>query len=149
MGKIATEQEAYSIGKVGTPVTNKCCTKARAEALGCAVSGSYQNNQLVQTDNVSKKPSPKVKINITGITKNIQAGIMIRFSIAYTSNTTGDTWRHNGNMSTTYTGSRNVNKGETYTLSNSSTTYGYIEVSPQSFKANNDNEITIEITVYL
>lgn len=48
MGKIATEQEAYNIGKLGTPVTNKCCTKSRAEMLGCRVSGTYRNYQLVQ-----------------------------------------------------------------------------------------------------
>lgn len=54
MGKIATEQEAYSIGNVGTPMGNKCCTKARAEALGCKVSGTYLTNQLVQKEHLSK-----------------------------------------------------------------------------------------------
>ena len=48
MSKIALETEAYSIGGEGTPAANKCCTKSRAEALGCNVSGSYANNQLVQ-----------------------------------------------------------------------------------------------------
>lgn len=55
MGKIATETEAYNIGKIGSPVTNKCCTKSRAEALGCAVSGSYVTNRLVQKDDLSRK----------------------------------------------------------------------------------------------
>lgn len=54
MGKIATEQEAYNIGSVGTPISNKCCTKARAEALGCTISGSYLSNQLVKLDDLSK-----------------------------------------------------------------------------------------------
>ena len=55
MGKIATEQEAYNIGKLGTPVTNRCCTKSRAQALGCIVSGSYRNyNQLVQQSDLSE-----------------------------------------------------------------------------------------------
>lgn len=48
MGKIATEQEAYSIGKKGTPAGNKLCTKSRVSVLGCKVKGSYQDNQCVQ-----------------------------------------------------------------------------------------------------
>ena len=71
MGKIATEQEAYSIGKVGTPVTNKCCTKARAEALGCAVSGSYTSNKLVQKTDLSQaKVSYKFEATI-GINNSV------------------------------------------------------------------------------
>ena len=54
MGKIATEQEAYNIGNSGSPVTNKGCTKSRAEALGCDVSGNYANNQLVQLSDLSR-----------------------------------------------------------------------------------------------
>ena len=54
MSKIATEQEAYNIGKLGTPVTNKCCTKERAEELGCKVNGSYSSNQLVQLSDLTK-----------------------------------------------------------------------------------------------
>lgn len=53
MGKIATEQEAYNIGKQGTPHGNKCCTKARVETLGCKVSESYASNQLVQLEDLS------------------------------------------------------------------------------------------------
>lgn len=33
MGKIATKQEVYNVGQTGTPITNKCCTKQRMEAL--------------------------------------------------------------------------------------------------------------------
>lgn len=53
MGKIATEQEAYEIGQQGIPIANKCCTKSRAEALGCEVSGAYLSNQLVQQSHLS------------------------------------------------------------------------------------------------
>lgn len=54
MGKIATEQEAYGIGGKGTPVANKCCTRSRAIALGCKVSGNYSLLQLVQLSDLSK-----------------------------------------------------------------------------------------------
>lgn len=54
--KIATESEAKSIGGSSSSVTaNKCCTKARAQALGCNVSGTYDSNQLVPKDHLSKK----------------------------------------------------------------------------------------------
>lgn len=43
MGKIATESYAASIGGGSTSTGNKCCTKSRAEALGCKVSGSYKS----------------------------------------------------------------------------------------------------------
>lgn len=52
MGKIATENEAASIGN-GLSASNKCCTKTRAEELGCSVSGTYTSNQLVQKDDLS------------------------------------------------------------------------------------------------
>lgn len=48
MGKIATEQEAFEIGGQGTPTFSKCCTKTRAEALGCRVNDTVQDNKLVQ-----------------------------------------------------------------------------------------------------
>lgn len=54
MGKIATEQEAYNIGKKGTPQSNKCCTKSRALDLGCQVKGNYSSSQLVQFSDLSK-----------------------------------------------------------------------------------------------
>ncbi len=54
MGKVAIEQEAYNIGRKGTPTSKKCCTKERAEALGCEVSNGYKSNQLVQLTNLSK-----------------------------------------------------------------------------------------------
>lgn len=59
MGKIATEVYAYGIGGKGTPTYDgnsnpKCCTKTRAEKLGCNVSGTYLTNQLVQETSLSK-----------------------------------------------------------------------------------------------
>lgn len=55
MSKIATEQEAYNIGRTGTPVSNKCCTKVRAEALGCTINGSYSSNQLVKLNDLYRQ----------------------------------------------------------------------------------------------
>ena len=43
MGKIATEEYAANIGKETTSNPNKCCTKTRAEALGCTFSISRRN----------------------------------------------------------------------------------------------------------
>jgi len=55
MGVIATEQQAASIGG-GSPYTNNlCATKSRAETLGCAISASYSNNQLVELKHLSTK----------------------------------------------------------------------------------------------
>lgn len=54
--KIALESEAKAIGgSTSSVTTNKCCTKARAQALGCNVSGTYDSNQLVPKDHLSKK----------------------------------------------------------------------------------------------
>lgn len=54
--KIATEQEAYSIGGKGTPVTNKMVTEVRAEALGCKILGdrTQTGNKLVVKVNLAK-----------------------------------------------------------------------------------------------
>lgn len=65
MGKIVTEQEAYNIGdSKGTPIPNKGCTKARAEALGCAVSGVYTSNKLVQATNLFVVRKVPILINM-------------------------------------------------------------------------------------
>ena len=52
MGKIATEQEAYNIGKRGIPRINEPCTKARARELGCAIKPgySYAGNEPVELE---------------------------------------------------------------------------------------------------
>ena len=44
---IATEGYAQSIGKIHTSTPNLCCTKSRAEDVGCTVKDNYANNQLV------------------------------------------------------------------------------------------------------
>lgn len=57
MSKIATEQDVYNVGKQGTPVANKCCTKQRMEALGCkGINGveNYASNRLVPEGNYTK-----------------------------------------------------------------------------------------------
>ena len=67
MGKIATESYAASKGGGSTSTGNKCCTKSRAEALGCTVNGSYSTNQLVQeTDLSAGKVTLKVTMNGLG-----------------------------------------------------------------------------------
>ena len=52
MGKIATEQEAYNVGKRGIPRINEPCTKARARELGCAIKPgySYAGNEPVELE---------------------------------------------------------------------------------------------------
>ena len=68
MGKIATESYAASIGGGSTSTGNKCCTKSRAEALGCVVSGSYASNQLVQESDLSRKSySRRVEVIVNKI----------------------------------------------------------------------------------
>ena len=49
MAKILTESEVAAIGGTSTSYSNRCCTKARAEALGCTVTApsSAANNQLI------------------------------------------------------------------------------------------------------
>lgn len=54
MGKIALEEEAYNIGNKGMPINGKCCTKSRAEILGCNVKDIYSANQLVQLSSLIK-----------------------------------------------------------------------------------------------
>lgn len=56
MGKIATEEYAANIGKETTSNPNKCCTKTRAEALGCTFNTgySYENNQLVEESSLKR-----------------------------------------------------------------------------------------------
>ena len=62
MGKIATERDAYEIGGIGTVTEwGKCCTRTRAEQLGCEVTNDYDNNQLVQIDDLSL---PEIEIPI-------------------------------------------------------------------------------------
>lgn len=53
--KIATEAYAWSIGRKNIPYTSILgCTRSRAIALGCNVSGNYTYNQLVCEKDLSK-----------------------------------------------------------------------------------------------
>lgn len=54
MGKIATEQEAYGIGQIGTPESLRLVTKSRAIDLGCSVIGDYEYNKCVQYEDLKK-----------------------------------------------------------------------------------------------
>lgn len=60
MGKltnqIATEQEAWIVGGSGSIgiTENMCVIKSRANELGCNVSGTYEENQLVMYSDLSK-----------------------------------------------------------------------------------------------
>ena len=55
MGVIATEGQAQAITNCSgiSFVSNRCCTKSKAEELYCVVSGSYASNQLVQLSDLS------------------------------------------------------------------------------------------------
>lgn len=57
--QIATESNAYAVGKNSgvTIQDSKGCTKSRAVTLGCKVSGSYSDNQLVKYSDLSKSES--------------------------------------------------------------------------------------------
>lgn len=61
MGKIATEGFASALGGKSTTTPNKCCTKSRAEELGCIVNGNYSSNQLVQESDLKKYVSYSLK----------------------------------------------------------------------------------------
>ena len=52
--RIASETYAGNIGGVYGAVSGKCCTKTRAETLGCKVSGSYAAKRLVPRTALSK-----------------------------------------------------------------------------------------------
>lgn len=73
--KIALESEAKSIGGSSLSViTNKMCTKARAEALGCKITGSYASNQLVAKDDLSKKTVSLGIATVTGSARRTSTG---------------------------------------------------------------------------
>lgn len=64
MGKIATEQDVYNVGKKGTPTANKCCTKERVTALGCTLTQSRNAHQLVM-EGTYKKSTTDIYCNVT------------------------------------------------------------------------------------
>lgn len=69
MGKIATEQEAYGIGQIGTPETNRLATKARAVDLGCTVIGDYEFNKCVQYEDLKNVVIP-LELNYVNLIEN-------------------------------------------------------------------------------
>lgn len=73
--KIALESEAKIIGGSSLSVTtNKMCTKARAEELGCKVTGSYASNQLVAKDDLSKNTVSLGIATVTGSARRTSTG---------------------------------------------------------------------------
>ena len=69
---IATEGEAQNKGNwypdqpyPDSSVKNKCCTKSMAILYGCAVSGNYEDNQLVKYSDLSPKPNTYFRCKIT------------------------------------------------------------------------------------
>ena len=62
--RIATELEAYNIGGKDIPVTNRMVTKVRAEVLGCSVSISATENQLVPASSLSRTRISLGKLDI-------------------------------------------------------------------------------------
>lgn len=92
--KIATELEASQVGGalVVLEEPNKCCTKARADILGCNVLAGYQSNQLVPRNALSKKiqnsefylgivPSDSTRIAVY-CTKTPGTNVTVRISLA-------------------------------------------------------------------
>lgn len=67
MGKIATEQEAYNIGKTGIPRIDEPCTRARARELGCAIKPgySYAGNEPVELEALCKDTRAGLAWNTT------------------------------------------------------------------------------------
>lgn len=145
MGKIATEQEAYNIAGKGMSTTSAiCCTKKRAVSIGCEVGGSYTDNQLVQTSDLSKAVE-KVNINYSIYFNAIPVGTLVRFSLVYKS-TSGDVVRRGGSSSgATITGVFECNKGEVYNLdSGSYTSYGNLQATSR-FTASQGNVVVCNI----
>ena len=71
MGRIATEQEVAFIVNNDDFELNKCCTYDRCVEMGCDTHGSYENNQLVQIEDVYSTQADYRCINVWGIKDNI------------------------------------------------------------------------------
>lgn len=91
MGKIATESEAAQKGG-GSSLSNKCCTKERAESLGCKVNGIYSsNNQLVELDKLSPdKQVVGITCNSNPFTQGYEIKYILSESIDYDITVTTD-----------------------------------------------------------
>ena len=126
--KIATESEAKSIGGSSSSVTaNKCCTKARAQALGCNVSGTYDSNQLVPKDHLSK-PITRYTITFKTLSSSASFYLFSTSSIPVSNGNMYFAYVAVGNKATaTHTGSLKVNNpsvaGGVTTVKTGSTIY--------------------------
>lgn len=131
---IATEGEAKSkLGYSGTVDTNKCCTKARAIAMGADSSrlGNYSNNQLVKYSDIVLN-SILVEFFISKSTKRYYAqadGYSLDATLTY---------YLEDNDNSNYDGNYNV----VFDSSDTSNTYTYPGTYPVAC-----NLITTEVTV--
>ena len=106
MGKIALETEVFAIGGKGSPVSNKCCTKARAEALGCKIKSgySYASNQLIEQGSYEKAITMYKGISLeVGI--GTPPSIVYPFQYMTWPSNRGNatlTWKKQGNNGTTH-----------------------------------------------
>lgn len=145
MGKIATLNEAMQIAGSSTATTSQiCATKKDAIEVGCKVSGTYQEQQLVQKTDLSKAVE-KVNINYSIYFNAIPVGTLVRFSLVYKS-TSGDVVRRGGSSSgATINGVFECNKGEVYNLdSESYTSYGDLQATSR-FTASQGNVVVCNI----
>ena len=59
MSKIGTEQDAYNLSGIGTPIPNKCITATRVRELGCSIFDEdtfpVADNQLVEKERLEIK----------------------------------------------------------------------------------------------
>lgn len=70
MSKIATESDVFQItGVQYSGYGNKCVTKSRVEEMNAKVSGNYDDNQLVQLDDISANGARYRCFNVWNIKK--------------------------------------------------------------------------------
>ena len=131
MSKIATEQDVYNVGKQGTPVANKCCTKKRMEALGCmGINGgeNYANNRLIPEGYYTKEAYYVIHLSCSDL---------FRYTLSSGSNASYSQISDNGTLTIT---SNSDSSSITLVCSNKSGNYTTIDISGDaSFK-----DITIQ-----
>ena len=80
MGKIATLNEAMQIAGNSTAATSQiCATKKDAIEVGCKVSGTYQEQQLVQKTDLSKN---KTICTVRASASGRQVKVDCKFAVA-------------------------------------------------------------------
>ena len=107
---IATEGEAKSkLGYSGTVDTNKCCTKAKAVAMGADSSklGSYKDTQLIKYSNIAK---PSKSYRIKGDLSPYNSSCFIQFANASMNagNSYDTTFEGDGSIDSSYSLYSNV-----------------------------------------